>query len=128
MCRARGSTIPASTTVSSLVLALRCPRSMTVVPWRPRQQSVRRTPKTNPAPMSWLPVGSYAGRARFRPSERAVLTPALKRAIGQVIEVGFAGIAEHNGPFAGEALYLEWRRDEVLDGFLIPEQDLEFLD
>ena len=85
------------------------------------------SPKTSLAAISWLPVGSYAGRARFRPSERAVLTPALQRAVGQVVEVGFAGIAEQDGPFAGEALYLEWRRDEILDGFLIPEKDLEFL-
>jgi hypothetical protein len=100
---------------------------MSVVPWRPRQLTPRPSPKTSGAPISWLPVGSYAGRARFRPSDRAALTPALKRAIGQVVEVGYAGIAEQDGPFPGEALYLEWRRDEVLDGFLIPEQDLEFL-
>ncbi|SRR5712692_3053601 len=101
---------------------------MSVVPWRPRQLlTARPVPKTSWAPIFWLPVGSYAGRARFRPTARAVLTPALKRAIGQVVEVGFAGIAERDGPFAGEALYLEWRRDEVLDGFLIPERELEFL-
>jgi hypothetical protein len=79
------------------------------------------------AAAQFLPVGSYAGRARFQPGERAVLTPALKRAIGQVVEVGFAGMGDHDGPFAGEPLYLEWRSDALLDGFLIPEQDLDFL-
>jgi len=44
------------------------------------------------------------------------------------VEFGFAGIAPANHPFAGQALYLEWRSDDSLDGFLIPEQDLEFLD
>ena len=29
--------------------------------------------------------------------------------------------------FAGQALFLEWRSDEVFGGFFIPEQDLEFL-
>jgi hypothetical protein len=77
--------------------------------------------------MGSLPVGSYAGRACFRPSNPAALAPVLQRAVGQVIELGFAGMASHDEPFAGQALYLEWRRDEILDGFLIPEQDLEFL-
>jgi hypothetical protein len=79
-------------------------------------------------PTSFLAVGAFAGRARFRPSRHAAVTPTLTRAIGQVIEVGFAGIAASGEMFAGQALYLEWRSDRVLDGFLIPEQDLEFLD
>ena len=78
--------------------------------------------------MSTLPVGSYAGRARFRPTDRVTLTPSLERAVGQVVQVGFAGMAPLDGPFAGQALYLEWRRDDIFDGFLIPEQDLEFVD
>jgi hypothetical protein len=43
------------------------------------------------------------------------------------VEVGFAGIAPAGDPFAGQKLYLEWCRDAVLDGYLVPEQDLEFL-
>jgi hypothetical protein len=78
-------------------------------------------------PSSLLTVGAYAGRARFRPNARAALPPALERAIGQVVEVGFAGFAPKGEMFAGQPLYLEWRSDDVLDGFLIPEQDLEFL-
>ena len=38
-----------------------------------------------------------------------------------------SGIAPSGEMFAGQALYLEWRSDDVLDGYLIPEQDLEFL-
>jgi hypothetical protein len=51
----------------------------------------------------------------------------LHRAIGQVVEVGCAGIAAADDRFAGQVLYLEWRRDTLLDGYVIPEQDLEFL-
>jgi len=43
------------------------------------------------------------------------------------VEFGFAGLADANQPFGGQALYLEWCTDEALNGFLIPEQDLEFL-
>ena len=99
---------------------------MTVLPWPRRQPTVSRSQRTPPS--SFSAVGAYAGRARFQPSDRAVVTPTLQRAIGQVIEVGFAGIAAAGELFAGQALYLEWRTDQVLDGFLIPEQDLEFVD
>jgi hypothetical protein len=44
-----------------------------------------------------------------------------------LVEVGCAGVAPANDRFAGQRLYLEWRRDELFDGYLIPEQDLEFL-
>ena len=98
---------------------------MTVLPWRRRQHS---SPRFLMTPNSFSAIGAYAGRARFQPSDRAVVTPVLQRAIGQVIEVGFAGIAPAGELFAGQALYLEWRGDRVLDGFLIPEQDLEFVD
>jgi hypothetical protein len=97
-----------------------------VLPWRPRGERPKRNSNSN-SPSSFLTVGAYAGRAIFRPSARAALTPALARAVGQVVEVGFAGIAPKGELFAGQALYLEWRSDDVLDGFLIPEQDLEFL-
>jgi hypothetical protein len=97
-----------------------------VLRWRPRRDlPSRRAHRSSPS--SFLPVGAYAGRARFRPSARAALTPALERAVGQVIEVGFAGFATKGEMFAGQALYLEWRSDDILDGYLIPEQDLEFL-
>ena len=51
----------------------------------------------------------------------------LRAAVGRVVEFGFAGEAEVGQRFAGQALYLEWRKDAVLHGYLIPEQDLEFL-
>jgi len=97
-----------------------------LLPWRPRHEVPKRPSNPN-SPSSFLTVGAYAGRARFRPTARAALTPALERAIGQIVEVGYAGIAPSGEMFAGQALYLEWRSDDVLDGYLIPEQDLEFL-
>jgi len=57
-----------------------------------------------------------------------MVAPALQRAIGQVVEVRFAGIAADGEPFAGQALYVEWRHDKFLGGCSIPKQDLEFLD
>jgi hypothetical protein len=72
-------------------------------------------------------AGAYAGRARFRPRDGRILPEVLARAAGRVVEFGFAGIAGPDSPFAGQAMYLEWRTDATLDGFLIPEQDLEFL-
>ena len=101
---------------------------MTVLQWRRRPLTTPPAPKAAVAPISWLAPGEYAGRARFRPGEGAILTPALQRAIGLVVEVKFAGIAAHDEPFAGQALYVEWRHDRLLDGCVIPTQDLEFID
>jgi len=72
-------------------------------------------------------AGAYAGRARFRPKDERTLPDVLTRAAGRVVEFGFAGIAGPESPFAGQAMYLEWLTDATLQGFLIPEQDLEFL-
>jgi hypothetical protein len=72
-------------------------------------------------------VGAYAGRARFQPQRAELLPEVLHGAIGRVIEFGFAGIAPAEEPFGGQELYLEWCRDDVLGGFVIPAQDLEFL-
>jgi hypothetical protein len=71
--------------------------------------------------------GAYAGRARFQPSEISRLPAQLACAAGTIVELGYAGIAPAGEPFAGQPLYLEWRTDTLLHGFLIPEQDLEFL-
>jgi hypothetical protein len=97
-----------------------------LIPWR-RRDEVPKRPSNPNSPSTFLTVGAYAGRARFRPTGRAALTPSLERAIGRIVEVGYAGIAPPGEMFAGQALYLEWRSDDVLDGYLIPEQDLEFL-
>lgn len=70
--------------------------------------------------------GAYVGRVRFKPVHPESLPPELHTAIGCVVEVGFAGVAQPGDPFAGQGLFLEWCRDQVFDGFLIPEQDLEF--
>ena len=72
-------------------------------------------------------AGTYAGRVRFRPVDPKSLPPVLLHAVGRVVKVAFAGVAQPGDPFIGQALYLEWSSDEVFDGFLIPEQDLEFL-
>jgi len=80
------------------------------------------------APISWLAPGEYAGRARYSPCDRTRVAPELRRAIGQVVEVRFTGIAARGQPFSGQALYVEWRHDKFLGGCSIPSQDLEFLD
>ena len=71
--------------------------------------------------------GSYAGRVRFRPVHASQLPAILRAAVDRIVEVGFAGLAPTNDAFAGQKLYLEWCTDDVFGGFLIPEQDLEFL-
>lgn len=71
--------------------------------------------------------GAYAGRARFRPHDVHKLPHLLVSAANRVVEVAYAGVAPAHEPFAGQALYMEWRNDDLLHGFLIPEQDLEFL-
>lgn len=101
---------------------------MTVLAWHWRPPTTRRALKTAVAPIPWLAPGEYAGRARYSPSDRTMVAPALQRAIGQVVEVRFAGIAADGEPFAGQALYVEWRHDKFLGGCSIPKQDLEFLD
>jgi hypothetical protein len=94
---------------------------MSILYWQPvKSRTPGRIPKHR------VP-GAYAGRARFRPQHIHRLPEALGRAVGRVVELGFAGMAATGHPFAGQALYLEWRSDDTLDGFLIPEQDLEFL-
>jgi len=92
---------------------------MSILHWEPRKArssaGVLRVP------------GMYAGRARFKPRNGSLLPDVLTRSTGRVFEFGFAGIAANDHPFAGQALYLEWRTDDNFEGFLIPEQDLEFL-
>ena len=95
---------------------------MTILAWRPRAQNHR-----PPVGLTARVPGLYAGRARFRPAYAQSLPPVLRDAVGRVVELGFAGLAPASDPFAGQKLYLEWCTDEVFGGFLIPEQDLEFL-
>jgi hypothetical protein len=73
-------------------------------------------------------VGEYAGRARYHPHGGAWLTPNLSRAVGKILELQFAGVAPPDQPYAGQALYRERGRQHLLDGRLIPEQDLHFVD
>jgi hypothetical protein len=51
----------------------------------------------------------------------------LRPFVGHVVELGYAGVAAAGEVHAGQNLYLEWNRDRLLSGFLIPEQDVEFL-
>jgi hypothetical protein len=91
---------------------------MPVLQWRQPKSQIVATRRV---------AGAYAGRARFRPHDSRILPDVLSRAVGRVVEFGFAGVAGPESPFAGQSLYLEWLTDAALDGFLIPEQDLEFL-
>ena len=91
--------------------------------WRPRVRSAQTLDRESPHGVP----GAYVGYARYRPRHPSNIPPALHRAIGQLVEVGCAGIAASNERFAGQRLFLEWRRDELFDGYLIPQQDLEFL-
>jgi hypothetical protein len=103
---------------------LRIPAPMKVLAFRPRS-----SPSTSRERLNFplLAPGAYAGRARFRPKHADRLPEALRAAVGRVVEVAFAGMESTAGPFAGQALFLEWRSDDVFAGFFIPEQDLEFL-
>ncbi len=71
--------------------------------------------------------GTYAGVARFTPRYPDRIPLFLRSVVGQLVDVGHAGIAPAGDAFAGQPLYLEWRRDDLFDGFLIPEQDLVFV-
>jgi hypothetical protein len=95
--------------------------TMSVLPWRRTGTGIPGSSAERRAP------GAYAGRARFRPREVQKLPAVLRAAVGAVVEFGFAGEAGAGQRFAGQTLYLEWCKDAVLHGFLIPEQDLEFL-
>jgi hypothetical protein len=99
---------------------------MAVLAWRSRPRSA--DVRVDSAPQKLCVPGAYAGRARFRPMSMAGLPPPLHKVIGQVADFGVAGLASAGDPFAGQRLFLEWCRDDLFGGFLIPEQDLEFLD
>jgi hypothetical protein len=97
---------------------------MRVLPWRP--------PRSNHSAVVGKilsrAVDEYAGRARYHPRGYAWLNPTLSRAIGKVVELQFEDIAGHEDPFGEQALYRERRPQQVLGDWLIPEQDLHFLD
>jgi hypothetical protein len=56
------------------------------------------------------------------------LNPTLSRAVGKVVALRFERIASLDEPFAGQALYRESGTRSILGGWLIPEQDLHFVD
>ena len=96
---------------------------MRVLQWRPRP-----TPPfaDRPVDVRFPAIGEFAGRARYMPGDPDVLPAPLRAAVGQVMEVEFAGIAPP-GSFAGQSFYRECSGQNVLNGVLIPEQDLDFI-
>jgi hypothetical protein len=72
--------------------------------------------------------GQYAGRAIYQPIRREGLKPGLFSAIGHVVELQFAGVAERDEPFPGQNLYQEYRRNALLHSSWVPEEDLQFID
>jgi hypothetical protein len=101
--------------------------SVRLLTFHPRANTAH--PRANSAPASGVPrrvPGAYVGHVRYRPRHPSRIPDLLYPAIGQVVEVACAGVAPSDDKFAGQALYMEWRRDDVFGGYLIPEQDLEF--
>jgi hypothetical protein len=98
---------------------------MTVLAWRPRNGPTEKRERSN---FPLLAPGAYAGRARFPAEARR---PAARNSSAQRSDAlskwHLPVLNRPRGPFAGQALFLEWRSDEVFGGFFIPEQDLEFL-
>jgi hypothetical protein len=72
-------------------------------------------------------IGDIVGRARYVPGDSSRLTPALRSAIGKVVELQFAGMVDQ-GPLAGQSLYAELPGRALLGGALVPDEDLDFLD
>ena len=71
--------------------------------------------------------GEYAGRAVFRPHHTRDLKDGLFHAIGQIVELEFAGVARSDEQFAGQNLYQECSGELLMHSW-VPEEDLQFLD
>lgn len=96
---------------------------MRVLQWRPRRTQ---TLTERPVDVRFPAIGEFAGRARYMPGEPEALPQPLRSAVGHVMEVEFAGIAPP-GTFTGQSLYRECSGQDLLNGVLIPEQDLDFI-
>ncbi len=83
----------------------------------PRENAVVRFPA----------IGDFAGRARYVPRDMNGLSPELRRAVGQVLEMCFMGLVP-TGPLQGQCIYQERPDGVFAPAALIPEQDLEFID
>src|SRR5438552_723143 len=97
---------------------------MRILPWRP-------PPSNHSGAAEQIlssAVGEYAGRARYHPRRYSWLNPTLSRAVGKVVELQFEGMASPEESFAGQALYRERGPQQLLGGWLIPEQDVQFID
>jgi hypothetical protein len=103
-----------------------------VLQWRPRQPAQRPTEEAHSIPFSvpaigFPAIGEFAGRARYVPGDVENLPPPLRAAAGTVVDLVFAGIASPGSRFVGQSLYLECSGRNLLGGFVIPEQDLDFI-
>jgi hypothetical protein len=78
-------------------------------------------------PRHFTHPGEYAGRAIFRPHHKRDLKDGLFQAIGCIVELEFAGIADPDEQFGGQNLYQE-RDGELLQHSWVPEEDLQFID
>ena len=96
---------------------------MKVLAWRPPGST-----RIGLNPVLVRGLGTYAGLARYQPRGYAWLNPTLSRAVGKLVALRFERIASIDEPFAGQALYSEEGSGAVLDDWLIPEQDLHFVD
>jgi hypothetical protein len=92
--------------------------------WRPRR--LDSSPLEGPA-VRFPAIGDRAGLARYVPRDTSRLSPDLQRAVGQVLEMCFMGLAP-TGPLAGQSVYRERSHGALVTTVLIPEQDLEFID
>ena len=98
---------------------------MRLLQWRAR--TTPSLPSSRAAFIRFPALGDPVGRARYIPGDAEKLNPQLRRVIGKVIELQFAGLADR-GPLAGQSLYAEIPGQALLGGALIPEEDLDFLD
>ena len=97
---------------------------MRILQWRPRES---RTSRAAGPQIRFPSIGDFAGRARYLPGDTGGLTPTMRSAVGQVIELEFAGMAP-SGPLSGQSLYRETSESSLLGSAVVPEQDLDFLD
>jgi hypothetical protein len=96
---------------------------MRLLQWRPRRTAA---PVDRTVDVRFPAIGEFAGRARYMPGDPDMLPHDLRAAVGQVMEVEFAGIAPH-GSLGGQSLYRECSGHNLFNGILIPERDLDFI-
>ena len=73
-------------------------------------------------------LGLHAGLGVYHPRNRKDLKLELYEAIGQTIDLNFAGVARADERFAGQNLYQERASGHLLQSSWVPEQDVQFLE